>query len=600
MSEIKGKARRWALGVVLLLASVGWLWWTVQLKNPHSVPYRLTHDVWPMLRWWLLAVLVVAALWALRAWMVRRSPAGLIARWNRKAKRNNGLASWWDVFRRAGKWALRRKAHVLRPTTYGDLPRWRRLRVPTRELGFRLCRVGMQWVYASVEMVTLRITGPRGGKTGELGNHVVDAPGAVLATSTKHDLVELTIASRQTRGPVHIFNPEGLGGDELRSTFRWNPIIGCEQPAVATQRAGYLLSGSPSMANIGAREFWTGQAVRVLANLLHAAALGRHSMLDVLAWASDPDGSAGYVLQQLQGSPASHSWTVNYQQFVSTNVNTRSSTTTSIMPALEWLNDPRIAELALGSPDEQFDVAEWLARTGTLYLLGSERPHGSVAPLFTCLTAHIFETAKLLASKARRNRLDPPATFVLDEAPLICPVPLDRWTADAGGRGIAIHIAAQSRSQLYAKWGEHGGRTIWNNCGAIMIYGGVNDENDLDAVSRLTDERDEMVETVGPDGSVSRTTRKVPVLSPARIRELPDWRALLIRRGLRVTIGVVVPVWDRKDVKRADKRAQAHRADLARLAAAVDASVADVEPAADQATAASVAAGAAREGAGKR
>jgi type IV secretion system protein VirD4 len=33
----------------------------------------------------------------------------------------------------------------------------------------------------------------------------------------------------------------------------------------------------------------------------------------------------------------------------------------------------------------------------------------------------------------------------LDEAALICPVPLDKWTADMGGRNITIHIAAQSR-----------------------------------------------------------------------------------------------------------------------------------------------------------
>jgi len=267
---------------------------------------------------------------------------------------------------------------------------------------------------------------------------------------------------------------------------------------------------------------------------------------------------------------------------VATNINTRTSTTTSIMPALDWLQDPQIAELALGSPDEQFDVREWLDRSGTLYLLGSERPHGSVAPLFACLTAHIFETAKLLASKSRRSRLDAPATFILDEAPLICPVPLDRWTADAGGRGIAIHIAAQSRSQLFSKWGEYGGRTIWNNCGAILIYGGVNDEDDLEALSKLAGDRDE---TVIPEGGGIPTTRKTAILPPSEIRNLPDWHALLLRRSLRVTIGKVVPVWDRKDVRKADKRAAQEKANLVKLAAAVDATLADVDTTATAAAA---------------
>ena len=39
-------------------------------------------------------------------------------------------------------------------------------------------------------------------------------------------------------GALHVFNPEGIGG--LPSTFRWNPLQGCEQPAVALQRAAVV------------------------------------------------------------------------------------------------------------------------------------------------------------------------------------------------------------------------------------------------------------------------------------------------------------------------------------------------------------------------
>lgn len=38
------------------------------------------------------------------------------------------------------------------------------------------------------------------------------------------------------------------------------------------------------------------------------------------------------------------------------------------------------------------------------------------------------------------GRLDPPLLLALDEAALICPVPLERWTADAGGRGIPLSL----------------------------------------------------------------------------------------------------------------------------------------------------------------
>ena len=66
-------------------------------------------------------------------------------------------------------------------------------------------------------------------------------------------------------------------------------------------------------------------------------------------------------------------------------------------------------------------------------MLGAD--DGNVAPLVASLTGHIAREARRLASLQPAGRLDPPLTLALDEAALICPVPLDSWTADMGGRG---------------------------------------------------------------------------------------------------------------------------------------------------------------------
>jgi hypothetical protein len=95
-----------------------------------------------------------------------------------------------------------------------ELPWWRRFRVPITELGYRLCRIGPLWAYSSVEEVTGRFAPPRMGKTAELANHIIDAPGACVATSTKPDVVDLTIALREKVGPAVIFNPGQLGGPD--------------------------------------------------------------------------------------------------------------------------------------------------------------------------------------------------------------------------------------------------------------------------------------------------------------------------------------------------------------------------------------------------
>ena len=55
------------------------------------------------------------------------------------------------------------------------------------------------------------------------------------------------------------------------------------------------------------------------------------------------------------------------------------------------MSNPGLAATTLPGPDEPvFDVARFIAERGTLYLLGSERPHDAVAPLFSALTGHIF------------------------------------------------------------------------------------------------------------------------------------------------------------------------------------------------------------------
>jgi type IV secretion system protein VirD4 len=75
--------------------------------------------------------------------------------------------------------------------------------------------------------------GPRRGRTGWLAGRILDAPGAVLATSTRTDLSEVTAGIRGQRGPVFVFNPVGLG--DLGSTITVDPLTGCIDPVTAAR-----------------------------------------------------------------------------------------------------------------------------------------------------------------------------------------------------------------------------------------------------------------------------------------------------------------------------------------------------------------------------
>ncbi len=65
------------------------------------------------------------------------------------------------------------------------------------------------------------------------------------------------------------------------------------------------------------------------------------------------------------------------------------------------------------------------------------------------MTGWIAREARRLAAFCPGGRLDPPLSLRLDEAALICPIPLHQWTADMGGRGVSIVACFQSRAQVH-------------------------------------------------------------------------------------------------------------------------------------------------------
>jgi type IV secretion system protein VirD4 len=469
---------------------------------------------------------------------------GLVQRWAARTSRNDGVASNWQILRHASRSPVRRKAKVLRPSV-AEATAWQRRRIPTTQYATPLVRVGLLTVWSPVEDVTVIIAGPRQGKSGAMAGRILDAPGAVIATSTRTDLIELTSRVRERRGPVHVFNPAGLGGERFASTISFDPLSGCEQPKAANDRAADLLAGASSPGkDSGDREFWASQARRVLAALLHAAALGQLSMREVLIWVSDPDRATGEVQRLLRRS-VEPNYETDALQFLNTNDRTRSSITATMMPALSWMTDPTAEHAAR---EGSFDVARLLDECGTVYMLGAE--DAQTAPLVTALTGHIAREARRIAGLQPSGRLDPPLTLALDEAALICPVPLDQWTSDMGGRNITIHIAAQSRAQLRARFGDAGAAAILNNAATVLIGGGTKDPDDLAAYAALTGDREEEVATYDEARRVvSTTTRRVPVMSSAQIAQLPPGRVLILLRGMPVAVGRLQMAWKRRDVR---------------------------------------------------
>jgi type IV secretion system protein VirD4 len=493
--------------------------------------------------------LLVAAL-GLVAWHRYGATMATVTRWGASARRKAGVASSLDIARVGSAVAMRRRAPNVRPSLASD-SRARRavqlLRLPAASVAVELCRVGAQRVWASIEDVVIVFGGPRVGKTQWLAGRIIDAVGAVLVTSTRTDLLDQTGPLRALVGPVFVFNPVGLGCRP--STITFDPLTGCCDPVTANERAADMLAAASPRAGGADREFWDDQARRNLAALMHAAALGNLTMTDVQDWLADLDGSESEILGLLRTKSSETAFVAAITQFIATNDRTRSSITSTIAPALGWLTHGPACAAALpnATGGRPFDVAALLASKATVYMLGGEE--AQVAPLVCALTGYIAREARRLAAHAPGGRLDPPLSLRLDEAALICPVPLDKWTADMGGRGVSIVACFQSRAQLVDRYGEAKAAVILNNSGARLLFGGTADRDDLNYWSTLAGDRDERTTTTDMHGRVaSRTTRRVPVLAPAQLANLPARRVVAFRRDMPPVVGRAEQAWRRRDV----------------------------------------------------
>jgi len=489
-------------------------------------------------------------------WHVWQHTATRVTYAGRRLRHKHGVANTWDVLRHGSWLAAHRRAAVVRPSLAG-VGVWRRWTVPTRELAVPLCRTGFLQVWSSLELVVLKIGAPRSGKSGSLACDILDAPGAVIATSTRTDLHDGTAGLRARRGPIAVFNPSGLGG--LPSTVGFSPLLGCGDPTIAAYRAADLIAAGSRGGDQGDRAHWEAQARRVLTALLHAAAIGGRDMTAVARWtAVQTDTTRDEVLGLLKQSPAAAGYVPDARQFFTTNDRTRTSITSTVSPCLSWLTSPAAVTATTGPP---LDIAAFLRERGTLYLLGSEEAH--TAPLVAALTGHIAREARRIAATQPGGRLDPPLTMVLDEAALICPIPLDRWAADMGGRGVHIVAAFQSRAQILGRWGDTGGRAILANAGAVVLFTQGHDVDDLTHWAKLAGDRDEPTATRNPAGEqVAQGERKTKVLSPATLTTLRPGRVVVFRAGMHPVLGRTRMAWKRVDVR-------AHKRETARAARAV-------------------------------
>lgn len=390
---------------------------------------------------------------------------------------------------------------------------------------------------------------PRTGKSSSAVCHVLDAPGAVLATSSKRELLLATAANREasTREPTLVFDPMGFCGWD--HPIRWSPVGGCDRPEVAMRRAEALMAGT-STDNVTNGGFWKAAATMLLRCVLHACALEGANVSELRRWVADPDDPS--LVEVLRGSPVARAWLHDLALMTRQHGETVESVALTTAVALDCLALPTVAEMCSPRREEAFDAKDWLARGGTVHVVAPAAESASVAPLTAAFVDDVVVAARALAMSRPDGRLDPPFRLVLDELPNICPLPqVDSYLADGGGRGIQICWYAQARSQLVGCFGREKASTILGATSVMLYGGGLHDPELLKDLSTMLGQVEVRTQTRNTAGSGvtswSEQIRHVPTMEPAEIYRLAQFEALLMAGGTGGGLVRVVPWWERPD-----------------------------------------------------
>ena len=261
---------------------------------------------------------------------------------------------------------------------------------------------------------------PRTHKTAFLADVILRYPGPVIATTTKADIYRLTSAVRAQQGRVHVFNPQHIGG--VASTFCWDPVAGCEDPATAIRRAD-AFAFAVSQKGVEDGTFWSAKASDYLRGYFCAAALARYDLRAVAAWVAgaDPD-----VPERILLAAGARQWAHTLAELRSEAHKTAATVRMVMSRSLAFMADPALAASRPAQvPAAGSTSPPSLSGTGTVYLIAEAvSEEAPVAPLFAAMATEIHWVAAQLGQASPSGRLDPPLLMGLDEVTQICPVPL--------------------------------------------------------------------------------------------------------------------------------------------------------------------------------
>lgn len=384
-----------------------------------------------------------------------------------------------------------------------------------------------------------------------LVNACLDAPGPLIATSTKPEILDAIVEARTSKGRVWVFDPLNLA--HWPEPMVWDATAGRIDPAMATS-SGLAFAGGLQVDDGRDGSFFQVQSGIIMSRLLRAAAVDRLTMDAVITWAADLKSAAQKAVAILRRSPETAQWATTLATAISGTDETATSVRMTMAQKIEPLLNPVVMRQLLPTPGVSvFDPATFVHSTDTLVLITDDQAQTNVAPLTTMLLNEVMDAAKKAAALSQTGQLDPPMRIAADEIVNVAPMPkLPGMLSDSRGIGVQWVAVFQSVAQILARWGEKDGRAILANLNCSLVLGGLQDEKALERFSALVGQVDMLQVSSTVDADNAATGRSVAMaertaLRQEEIRQLPDGTALVIYRNAPAMLVDMIAWRDRPD-----------------------------------------------------
>ncbi len=449
-----------------------------------------------------------------------------------------GFASGYEIRKLMGRRAIVRRGRKVRPRIS------RQRLVHPLQVGFFLGRDyrSQNRLYSSVEDAVLIIAPPRQGKDVHFCTpFTIDAPGASVVVASGIEAFTNTYQQRARMGKVFVFDPNRMTNWPDR--LRWSPVRGSESPDAADDRAKTFIKQAGFTPGDEGSYAVVSSAIVILRCYLHAAALHGRGIRDVLRWASDPTNPEPVDLLRRaeEATVAATGWASELEAAMKTDPATRGARWAVVVQSMSCLFEPATQAECSPDPGEELDVRDFVSGRNTLYVLAKEKGVNPATPLVTIMIEDLFGRMRATAAQMPGGRLEPPASFELNEAGTILPMgSLPRFMGLLGRSSIAVHVYVRSLSQARAAWGKDGASHMWDNAAVRIIAGGAGNIDDLEEVSKL------LGDAYLPDGkAVGRR-----ILTADEIRTMRFGTAVVVGRETRPVEVVLTPWWKRADKSR--------------------------------------------------